>query len=949
MPTVFVHPHPYAWIRSQLSDLTLLRSQTSSQQPYQVITPNRLTARTLGVQKQTLADLALKVLADHQVQLVPRLNDQRLMRAAIQQTVNPTDLDGATRAWLPTINALLAAGVSQNVTLQVPPGSLSTRTQQLLQVAQTYQRLLQERGWVDFNQLLHHAAQLQPEPLPLLIYGYFQPTADELEFVTAIADSSSIMVLPSTEHPDFADVQQAIQQLEANGWQVEPSTAFGSSAQSSASIGESLSDRFLGQVTTSSETDLPSTYAYENLEQEVRGTLAQVKQLLLSNVPAREIGIIARDEAVYGEKLLDIAWEYNMPLRVLYDIPLSASRLGGWLHLLLEVIEQGFPFEPTAMLLSHPLCSNPSAEFWSHVRSQRPSSFPSWNQVSQESLGIDLSELKTLPSRANRDRWVQRFQNLLKVFDLRKRCTRWPRESLAFNKFDQALIALANMEPETLSRTEFFQELRELMALLQVSVHPRNGGVELHKPSSVIGARYRYLFVVGMAEGMLPAPVQNDCVLDFFERKQLQAVGVSLSSVSALARQESLTFYHLLQTVTEQVVFSYAKLHGKEEQLPSPYLDRLELKTTAPPPMPIASLEEQRQALLLSKLAMTNTIIDGFADFDGHDPAIAYARHALQVEQQRESGVAPDEYDGVTGISLGTAADHWGDRTFSVSQLTKLGLCPFSWFADKVLKLSELDENEDELSPSLRGSLYHKTLEILFKNINADRGQLSSPDALRAAFLEAEQQLQVPDFPAWNVQRDEYLKQLQLTIQQASFYPENATAIAVEQRFSGNWQGFKITGQIDRIDQTADGLVLIDYKTSSNPPKGVKNAEGKADIDFQLPIYREAAALELYPDASVTDAYYYSLTKGQKLTKKQPTEADLAQVASRCQQHLEQGHFPVMPDSPEKVADDRQACKYCDFDLVCRQGNRLRRKAIAQTQPQLTDTATTVTSEEQSS
>ena len=88
MPTVFVHPHPYAWIRSQLSDLTLLRSQTSSQQPYQVITPNRLTARTLGVQKQTLADLALKVLADHQVQLVPRLNDQRLMRAAIQQTVN---------------------------------------------------------------------------------------------------------------------------------------------------------------------------------------------------------------------------------------------------------------------------------------------------------------------------------------------------------------------------------------------------------------------------------------------------------------------------------------------------------------------------------------------------------------------------------------------------------------------------------------------------------------------------------------------------------------------------------------------------------------------------------------------------------------------------------------------------------------------------------------------
>lgn len=946
MPTVFVHPHPYAWVRSQLSDLALLRSQAPSQQPYQVITPNRLTARTLGVQKRTLTDLALKVLVDHQVQLVPRLNDQRLMRATIQQTVNPADFDGTTRAWLPTINALLAAGVGRDCTFQVPPNSLSTRTQQLLQVAQTYQQLLQEKGWIDFNQLLHHAAQLQPEPLPLLIYGYFQPTADELELITAIADPASIMVLPSTEHPDFADVQQALQQLEANGWQTEPGTAPSSSAQRSVSIGESLSDRFLWQVTASSETDLPAVYAYENLEQEVRGTLAQVKQLLLSKVPAREIGIIARDEAAYGEKLLDVAWEYEIPLRVLYDIPLSASRLGGWLLLLLDVIEQGFPFEPTAMLLSHPLCSNPSAEFWSNVRSQRPSSFPSWNQVSQESLGIDLSELKTLPSRANRDRWVQRFQNLLKLFDLRKRCTRWPRESLAFNKLDKALIALANMEPETLSRTEFFQELRELMATLQVSVHPRNGGVELHKPSSVIGARYRYLFVIGMAEGMLPAPVQNDCVLDFFERKQLQSVGVSLPSASTLARQESLAFYHLLQTVTEQVVFSYAKLNGKEKQLPSPYLDRLGLKITSPPPMPIASLEEQRQALLLSKLAMTNTMIDGI---DGHDPVLAYARHALQIEQQRESGAAPNEYDGVTGISLGTAADHWGDRTFSVSQLTKLGLCPFSWFANKVLKLGELDETEDELSPSLRGNLYHKTLEILFKNADSDRGQLSSPDALRAAFLEAEQQLQVSNFPAWDVQRDEHLKQLQLTIQQASFYPENATAIAFEQKFNGNWQGFRITGQIDRIDQTDDGLVLIDYKTSSSPPKGVKNAEGKAGIDLQLPIYREAAAPELYPDASVTNAYYYSLTKGQKLSKKQPTAADLAQVANRCQQHLEQGHFPVMPDSPEKSADERQACKYCDFDLVCRQGSRLRRKAIAQTQPQLADTATTVTSEKQAS
>lgn len=939
MPTVFVHPHPYAWVRSKLSELSPPRSHHSLQHPpYQVITPNRLTARTLGVQKQSLSDLALEVLADHQVQLVSRLHDQRLMRTAIQQAVNPADLEGTTRAWLPTINALLAAGASQNSTVQVPPNSFSARTQQLLQVAQTYQQLLQAKGWIDFNQLLQHAAHLQPKPLPLLVYGYVQPTAAELEFITAIADPASIIVLPNAEHPDFTDVQQAIQQLEANGWQAEQNSAVGSPLQLPVGIGEALSDQFLGQVAASLETSQPTVYAYENLEQEVRGTLAQVKQLVLNGVPARAIGIIARDEAHYGEKLLDVAWEYELPLRVLYDIPLSSTRLGGWLHLLLDVIEQGFPFEPTAMLLSHPLCSNPSAEFWSHVRSQRPHSFLNWNQVSQASLGIDLAELKTLPSRANRDRWVQRVQSLLKTFDLRKRCARWPRESLAFNKLDTALIALATMEQESLSRTDFFQELRELMKTMQVSVHPRKGGVELHQPTSVVGARYRYLFIIGMAEGVLPALVQNDCVLDFFERKQLRSAGISLPSASTLARQESLSFYHLLQTVTEQIVFSYAKLDGKEQQLPSPYLERLGLTATEPPQMPVASLEELRQASLTNEILSTTSDINSDISND-HDSVLAYARHALQVEQQRESSDAQDDYDGVTAISLGTAEDGWEDRTFSVSQLTKLGLCPFSWFANKVLKLSELDEHEEELSPSLRGNLYHKTLEILFKNAKQDRHQITNPDALRTAFLAAEQELKIPDFPAWQLRREEHLKQLQFTVQQDSFYPAGATAIAVEQKFYGNWHGFKIAGQIDRIDQTDDGLVLIDYKTSSSAPKGVKNAEGKADIDLQLSIYREAAAPELYPDEFVTDAYYYSLTKGQKLSKKQPSEADLAQVAERCQQHLAQGHFPVRPDSPEKSAADRQACQYCDFDLVCRQGSRLSRKAIAQTQQQSAETA----------
>ena len=39
-----------------------------------------------------------------------------------------------------------------------------------------------------------------------------------------------------------------------------------------------------------------------------------------------------------------------------------------------------------------------------------------------------------------------------------------------------------------------------------------------------------------------------------------------------------------------------------------------------------------------------------------------------------------------------------------------------------------------------------------------------------------------------------------------------------------------------------------------------------------------------------------------------------------CKRDLDEGNYPVQPDTK------RDACTYCDFDLLCRQGSRLARK-----------------------
>jgi ATP-dependent helicase/DNAse subunit B len=128
-----------------------------------------------------------------------------------------------------------------------------------------------------------------------------------------------------------------------------------------------------------------------------------------------------------------------------------------------------------------------------------------------------------------------------------------------------------------------------------------------------------------------------------------------------------------------------------------------------------------------------------------------------------------------------------------------------------------------------------------------------------------------------------------------------------------------LKGQVDRIDLTPAGLTVIDYKTSGVTPAGVKDTTGKANLDIQLAVYQDAIA-EQYPERASDTAVYYSLSKQKTLSRPQKDLAKLKAFAQQVKNHLTQGHYPVAPDL------DRKACRYCDYDLVCRQGDRLKRK-----------------------
>ncbi len=506
-----------------------------------------------------------------------------------------------------------------------------------------------------------------------------------------------------------------------------------------------------------------SLNVFPNLEKEVRGVLTQVKVLLTQGVEAKDIVLVSNDEQLYGETLIDVGWEYSLPIQIGYEIPLEETRMGAWLKLLLEVIRDNFPFEATAKLLSHPLAKYMSPEIWSTARQTHPQGLSAWQE-----LGIDLSLLNFEQNSYSRDVWLQRLQDILIDWDVLEKGKEWAREIVAYYRIQEALGELSKPEGQIVSKQGFVKEINEILALLTVPAQPGIGGIALHNPTALLGTSYPYVFVLGSGEGIFPKAIADDAILDFYSRKQLVKQGLEIETAVDIAQRATFYFHCLLGIPTRQITFSYPELIDRQPILPSPYLTRLGLEATQLNTLPLPSVELARQAYLRQP-----SLLDEKTNLFLQLPKIT---KAWQVEAQRESAIAPNEYDGVIGIEIDPQK-----KIFSASQLTQLGQCPFKWFSARLLKLKELTEAESDLSAAFRGNLYHRCLELSLEDIKtaADLAKFNRAQ-LNKAFATAEKELNLTQLPGWDAQRQEHLDLLALNLSNAEFLPPEREVIATE-------------------------------------------------------------------------------------------------------------------------------------------------------------------------
>lgn len=857
-----------------------------------VIAPTRQTAKYLKQPRYPLTRYAAELLWEKGIRVLNPLEQYQQLKQAITTTLNPTDLEGTVANWRGVIQELLQTSPNLDVlsTFDAP------KIQQLYRVIHQYQTQLQTAKVVDPAAVLWQAIALQPQLQTLCIYGYPDPRADEIAFIEVIAAPDSLLYLPySPESPLLSPQAELIQRLQTKGWQRVDH------APATPSLGDRLSQRLLNPNSAHDDATVIQAHVYPNWEAEARGTLRQIKQLLQQGVAAQAIAIVTNEDRYWGDLLLHIAREYEIPLSLPNPIPLQKTRLGSWLTQLLTVIDRHYDFETTAQWLSHPLTHPLGAEFWQAARQQQPNHFQAWQALVQTYYQLDLAVLCP-PEQADPMTWRQYLKAILEVFEVRRRALPWATETVAYKKLIDGLDSLATSLTETITWATFQTELRTSLQLLTTPAYPIRGGVGLHNLQNLIGAQYDYLFLIDGAEGVLPRSLRDESVLDFYTRKQLSD-RLPIEGAIAKARREQFQFFSLLQVPQKQFTFSYSSLGQREgryhSQTDSIYFAKLGLQPQKTAITIAASVVEARQFYL------TQPQIPPVLQSETLQQAIA----AQQVEEQRLQKGKFDEYQGLIGVPF-----PWREHSFSASQLLTLGQCPFRWFAAKVLKLTALDEPEITLEPSRRGTLYHQVLELALKAYQKDSElDLTDFEQLKAWFIEAEQQLSLPKLAGWERQRLEHIQTLQRAIAAPEFLPTNRQVLELEATIDCTWQDFRITGRIDRIDEIPETkeLVIMDYKTSSQAPKGIQDEFGALKIDLQLPIYG-AAVQHQYPDQQVTENFYYSLTKGEKIRAKFPSVEELQTAGDRLKAYLEEGFYPIAPDGKY------EACQYCDFKAVCR-------------------------------
>lgn len=458
------------------------------------------------------------------------------------------------------------------------------------------------------------------------------------------------------------------------------------------------------------------------------------------------------------------------------------------------------------------------------------------------------------------------------------------------------------------------------------------GGVVLAPAHTLHGLRFHHLAIGGLSEGEFPAPRRLPGLLDGEARTALIDAGLPLPEQPRASEDE--LFASASTRADATLVLSHPRLDpdGKPRAA-SHFFPTEDEVPTAPAdlrPERAASLTELALALVKDWPRETRRP-KGYAAWPG-------IRRAADVESKRRSFTRVDEYEGQ--LPPGMAARLVAPEVkWSASRLETYVGCPFGFFAQYGLGLSELDDELLQADAAMIGTVVHEIAEEAVKPLIASDRPLSTEtlpevlervdDAGRELWNGAPARKGFGRAGLWRMRWKKTRDRIHRMLEREAWESEDLRAIAVagvEHPIDTTLElpdgPLRFRGMIDRLDEAGDLAIVVDYK-SGRPIKedAVENAER-----LQLQLYSQAIMTEQprFKSAVARFSYLRPTTEKQRFALDTREEHHRATVQAALERVAEirtrsrAGRFEVVPGPFLEATTPRACPSYCDFKYICR-------------------------------
>ena len=614
-----------------------------------------------------------------------------------------------------------------------------------------------------------------------------------------------------------------------------------------------------------------------------------------------------------------------------------------------------------------------------------------------EFMGQLVGQLTPEPAPATWKDWCGWVRGLIHTY-LGDEVVRqsWPAlEQKAASEIEEILDRLANLDKiETAPRSATFRHtlISELGAPTG-RVGKVGHGVHTEAIGASLGMELDKAIVIGMAEGTFPHSPSDDPLLPDRERK---ASGDDLALLSdRIDEQHRHLLAVLASTKTATLIYSRGDARRVCEQHPSRWLldTATALAGRTVDSTNLESVDENEsvgwfehvpsmsgrvlhtdypatgQEFWLRALAQVNQSGNELP-FD--DPVLARgaelvtARASEQFTRFDGNLVEVDTTGLVGNVVSPTSLETWAD-------------CPMRYLFRHVLRILPVDQPEEiiEISALDKGTLVHSALDR-FMEEQLESAQVPPPGQpwsklQRERLLEigtemceqAEAQGLTGAPVYWRHHRDRILSDLDRFLDEDDEQrQENAVTPAASELAFGmsddefeevavslpNGRTVRFRGQIDRVDQGANGTLLVtDYKTGNAEDFKKLNKDKQGDdwdpvqrgTKLQLPVYGLAArALTGSTDAQLSAQYWFVTSDENFKTLGYGLNDEVmdrfSEVLGTIADGIDAGLFCDRPKPDKTTGQFSQPCEYCNSDRLGTQDRRRSWERI-QDQVELTD------------